>query len=286
MSDVMRVLVFGNAGQLGRDLTKVFAADAHVTGYDLPQVSIADPRAVHDCIVRDKPGIVINAAAYTNVEGAEDHADEAFTINEGGARIVAEASRAAGLPIVHISTDFVYDGRKRTPYEPADAPNPLSVYGKSKLAGDEAVREANPRHFILRTAWLYGPGGNNFVEKIIGAAKKNPSLKVVSEEIGSPTHTWDLAEAARSIATTHAYGLYHAVNAGQVSRDKFAEKILALAGINTPVHSCAAGEFPVKAARPLYSVLSTATLEAACGYRFRPWEDALAHYIQRRATAA
>jgi len=279
----MRVLIFGNAGQLGRDLTKVFSADAHVTGYDLPSVSIADVAAVHDCIVRDKPDLVINAAAYTNVEGAEDNADDAFKINEGGARIVADATRAAGLPLVHISTDFVYDGRKRIPYEPTDAPNPLSVYGKSKLAGDEAVRVTNPKHFILRTAWLYGPGGNNFVEKIIGAAKKNPSLKVVSDEVGSPTHTWDLAEACRSIAGTHAYGLYHAVNAGATSRDEFARKFLELAGIGTPVNSCLSGEFPVKAARPAYSVLSTATLEAASGYRFRPWEDALAHYIRRRA---
>ncbi len=281
----MRVLIFGNAGQLGRDLTKVFSADAHVTGYDLPGVSITDTEAVHRCIASDKPDVVINAAAYTNVEGAEDHEADAFAINETGARIVAESARAAGLPVVHISTDFVYDGRKRTPYEPTDAPNPLSVYGKSKLAGDVAVQAANPRHFILRTAWLYGPGGNNFVEKIIAAAKKNPSLKVVSDETGSPTHTWDLAEAARSIATTHAYGLYHAVNAGQVSRDKFAQSILELAGIATPVHSCGADEFPVKAARPAYSVLSTATLESACGYRFRPWQDALRHYIQRRASS-
>ena len=175
----MRVLIFGNAGQLGRDLMKVFSADAHVTGYDLPAVSIADPAAVRECLARDTPDLVINAGAYTNVEGAEDNPAEAFRINEGGARIVAEVTRAANLPLIHYSTDFVYDGHKRTPYEPGDAPNPLSVYGKTKLAGDEAVRAANPRHFILRTAWLYGPGGNNFVEKILGAAKKNPSLKVV-----------------------------------------------------------------------------------------------------------
>ncbi len=279
----MRVLIFGNGGQLGRDLTKVFSADAHVTGYDLPAVSIADPEAVHQCIVRDKPTLVVNAAAYTNVEGAEDHTKEAFEINEGGARIVAEATRAAGLPLVHISTDFVYDGRKTTPYEPTDEPNPLSAYGKSKLAGDVAVQNSNPKHFILRTAWLYGPGGNNFVEKILGFAQKSPTLKVVSDEIGSPTHTWDLAEAARSIATTQDYGLHHAVNAGQTSRDKFAAKILELAGLKNPITPCKATEFPSKAARPAYSVLSTATLERACGYRFRPWEDALAHYISRRA---
>jgi len=278
----MHVLIFGNGGQLGRDLMKVFSADAHVTGYDLPSVSIADPAMVHECLVRDRPDLVINSGAYTNVEGAEDDAAEAFRINEGGARIVAEATRALGLPLVHYSTDFVYDGLKGAPYQPTDAPHPLSVYGKSKLAGDEAVRAGNPRHFILRTAWLYGPGGNNFVEKIIGAAKKNPSLKVVSDEIGSPTHTWDLAEATRSIAATHAFGVYHAVNAGQTSRDRFAAKILELAGLSTPITPCHSSEFPSKAARPAYSVLSTATLEAASGYRFRPWEDALRHYIERR----
>jgi dTDP-4-dehydrorhamnose reductase len=278
----MRVLIFGNAGQLGRDLMKVFSADAHVTGYDLPEVSIAEPAAVHACIVRDRPDLVVNAAAYTNVEGAEDNAAEAFRVNEGGARIVAEATRAANLPLIHYSTDFVYDGRKKTPYETTDAPNPLSVYGKSKLAGDEAVRAANPRHFILRTAWLYGPGGNNFVEKILGAAKKNPSLKVVSDEIGSPTHTWDLAEASRSIGSTHAYGIHHAVNAGQTSRDRFAAKILEIAGLATAITPCLSGEFPSKAARPPYSVLSTASLERASGYRFRSWEDALEHYLSRR----
>jgi dTDP-4-dehydrorhamnose reductase len=254
-----------------------------VTGYDLPDVSIARAGDVHACVARDRPDVVINAAAYTNVEGAEDHETDAFAINEGGARTVAEAARAAGVPIVHFSTDFVYDGRKSTPYEPSDAPNPLRVYGRSKLAGDDAVRAANPRHFILRTAWLYGPGGNNFVEKILAAAAKAPLLKVVSDEVGSPTHTWDLAEAARSIAQTQAYGLFHAVNAGSVSRDKFAATILEYAGIDVPVQPCTASEFPAKAARPAYSVLSTAALEAACGYRFRTWQDALRHSIERRA---
>lgn len=278
----MRALIFGNKGQLGRDLMHVFGQFGDAVGYDLPEVSITDEAAVRERIAHHQADIVINAAAYTDVEGAEDHENDAFAINETGAALVAEAARDAGLPVVHYSTDFVFDGRKTTPYEPDDATNPLSVYGRSKLAGEDAVRNTHSKHFIVRTAWLYGPGGNNFVEKILALARQHASLKVVSEEVGSPTHTWDLAEATLALAQTTAYGTHHAVNAGQTSRDRFAAKILALAGIRTPVEPCASDAFPMKAARPVYSVLSTETLTAACGYRFRTWESALEHYLERR----
>jgi len=282
----VRVLVFGNAGQLGRDLMKVLGQSGEVHGYDLPEVSVTDPDTVRRLIREHTPEAVVNAAAYTDVEGSEDHAAEAFAVNEGGARIVAGAAREADLPVLHIGTDFVFDGTQRRPYTPDDTPNPLSVYGRSKLAGDRAVMEANPRHFILRTAWLYGPGGNNFPEKILSLAEKHATLRVVHDEMGSPTHTWDLAEAVSAMLDTQAYGVYHAVNAGETTRDAFARAILRLAGTETPVEPCASDEFPTKAQRPAYSVLSTASLEAACGYTFRPWEAALAHYIERRAAKA
>ena len=150
----MRVLIAGSRGQLGRDLLRVFSREGEAVGMHRPELDIVNRSSVERAVRQTSPEIVINAAAYTNVEGAEDHEAEAFAINEGGAKTVALAARAAGLPILHISTDFVYDGRKTTPYEPTDPPNPLSVYGRSKLAGDVAVRESNPRHFILRTAWF------------------------------------------------------------------------------------------------------------------------------------
>lgn len=278
----MRAIVFGDGGQLGRDLIHVFGLVGDAYGYDLPDVSITDAEAVQERIAHHAPDIVINSAAYTDVEGAEDHEKEAFDVNETGAGVVATAARDAGILVVHFSTDFVFDGRQTTPYEPGNPTNPLSVYGRSKLAGEEAVRKAHPEHIIVRTAWLYGPGGNNFVEKILKLGRGRDSIKVVSEEVGSPTHTWDLAEATHALATSGARGTFHGVNAGQTSRDRFAEKILDLAGLHTTVEPCGPDEFPTKAARPAYSVLSTATLVAACGYAFRTWEAALEHYMERR----
>lgn len=278
----MRTLILGSKGQLGRDLMKVFSEEGETVGYDLPEVDISNKDAVRAVVTEAQADLIVNAAAYTDVEGAEDDEQSAFLANEQGAANVAGAAADLDVPIVFISTDFVFDGSKSTPYEPEDACNPESVYGRSKLAGEVAVRDTAPKHFIVRTAWLYGPGGNNFPEKIIAAARKNPSLKVVHDEIGSPTHTWDLALAIRALAETGAYGTYHAVNKGACARDEFARTILELAGAKTPVKPCSSDQFPTRAKRPAYSVLSTARLERVARHRIRPWREALEHYVQRR----
>ncbi len=278
----MRVLVFGCKGQLGRELMDRCARDGAVEGWDLPEVDIAEAGQVNDIVARFGPDLVINAAAYTDVDRAEDERDTAFKVNAAGSRVVAQAAVVAGVPIVYYSTDFVFDGQAREPYTPEAEPSPLSVYGASKLEGERETREANPKHFILRTAWLYGLGGNNFVEKILRAAAARPSLQVVEDEAGSPTYTRDLAEATVALSRTEAYGIYHAVNAGACSRYAFAQTILRLAGVETPVAPCASGQFPTKARRPVYSVLSNAKLEAATGYRMRAWDEALKEYIERR----
>ena len=278
----MRTLIFGCKGQLGRDLLTVFGERGGVAGHDLPEVDIANREHVTQAVESFNPEFIVNSAAYTNVEGAEDDEENAFLANEHGARMVAEAAEDRSIPIVYISTDFVFDGTKRTPYEPTDEANPASVYGRSKRAGEIAVQHATQSYFIVRTAWLYGPGGNNFPEKIIAAARKNPSLKVVHDEVGSPTHTWDLALAVRALSETSAYGVYHAVNTGSCARDEFARAILSAVGIDTPVEACSADEFPSKAARPAYSVLSTSDLERAAGHTMRDWQSALDHYAQRR----
>ena len=278
----MRTLILGCKGQLGKDLLTVFGECGETTGFDLPEVDVSKADQVARAVAETDPEFIVNSAAYTNVEGAEDDEKNAFLANEQGARVVAEAAEARKIPVVYISTDFVFDGTKSTPYEPDDEANPLSVYGRSKRAGELAVQEATQRFFIVRTAWLYGPGGNNFPEKIIGAAQKNPSLKVVHDEVGSPTHTWDLALAVRALSQTTAYGVYHAVNTGSCARDEFARAILFATGIDTPVEPCSADAFPSKAARPAYSVLSTSDLERATGYVMRDWQTALDHYAQRR----
>jgi len=278
----MRTLIFGNKGQLGRDLTEVFSRECVVKGYDLPEVDIADEVALQPMVEEFGPDLLVNAAAYTNVEGAEDDFAAAFLANETGARNVAELAAYHKIPVIYISTDYVFDGTKGAPYEPGDPIAPLGVYGKSKAAGEHATVVANPQHFILRTAWLYGPGGNNFVEKVLRAAETRPELNVVDDEFGSPTHTYDLAEVALAIAKTQAYGTYHAVNTGSCNRFDFAKAFLDMAGLKTTVTPCPSSDYPTKAARPLYSVLDPTSLMAASGYTMRPWRESLAHYMERR----
>ncbi|NIA15386.1 MAG: dTDP-4-dehydrorhamnose reductase [Nitrospiraceae bacterium] len=278
----MRILIFGAKGQLGRDLLERFALDGEILGVDLPEIDITDPEAAAKLVSGFAPDLVVNAAAYTNVEKAEEDRGAAFAVNEAGARHVAAAAGERGLPVVYYSTDYVFDGAKREPYEPGDPIAPLGVYAESKAVGERATAEANPRHFIMRTAWLYGPGGNHFIEKILRAAASRPSLRVVQDECGSPTHTYDLAEATRALCQTDAYGIYHAVNEGACTRYEFAKAIIAAAGLGVRVEPCGSEEFPTVAPRPLYSVLSNQKLEKATGFAMRPWRDALAHYMQRR----
>lgn len=278
----MRTLVFGAKGQLGTDLLEVFGEVGEVLGCDLPELDVADGAATREAVCAFAPELAINAAAFTDVEGAEDAQDAAFLANATGARNVAEAAEQQGVPVVYYSTDFVFDGTKRTPYEPEDAVAPLSVYGRSKLAGEAATRAVNPKCFIVRTAWLYGPSKNNFVEKILRAAATRPELRVVADEIGSPTYTRDLAEATRALCATNAFGIYHGVNRGACSRFEQAARALALAECATPITPCGSAEFPTKARRPAYSVLSSEKLERISGYRFRSWEAALEDYMRRR----
>ncbi len=278
----MRTLIFGSNGQLGRDLTLIFKEQGETLGYDLPEVDITDEVALHSHITEFAPNVVINAAAYTNVDQAEDDLENAFRVNEIGARNLAEIAAARKIPVVFYSTDYVFNGSSKRPYTPEDTPEPLGVYGKSKYAGEVATQFNNPFHFILRTAWLYGPGGNNFVEKIIRAAESRPTLRVVDDEIGSPTHTFDLAQATLDFVRTKAYGTYHVVNSGQCSRYEFAKAILSEAGISTPIEPCKATEFPTIAPRPVFSVLDNSTTNMVIQKPMQSWQQALHHYMQRR----
>lgn len=282
----MRTLILGAGGQLGRDLVAAFQPTGEVRGYTRDQVDITSEDAVYRVVEQFPPDLIVNAAAYTNVDAAEDDLERAFMVNEAGARHVAELAEYRGVPVVHFSTDYVFGNAKLTPYEVTDPLSPLGVYGKSKAAGEAAVRKACPQHYIVRTAWLYGPGGNNFVEKILRAAAARPALRVVEDEVGCPTHTHDLAEAARHLVRTQHYGTYHVVNSGACSRYEQARAIMELAGLTTKVEPCASSEFPSKAERPHYSVLSTVAYEQATGQAVRPWRDALAHYLKRRETHA
>lgn len=279
-----RYLIAGAGGMLGTALQQVLTLrDTPFVAPSEREFDITDADAARrsvDAFVHNggEGGVLFNAAAYTNVERAEDEPELAFRVNELGARILAEAAREAGLGFVHISTDFVFDGTKAGPYTEDDAPNPLSAYGASKLAGELAVASANPDSLIVRTAWVFGPGGANFPTKILELASRMPALKVVTDEIGSPTYTVDLASGCVRLVDASAHGLFHLAGSGACSRFELAEEVLRLAGLATPLEPVTADAFVSKAARPANSVLDC-TKAAALGVRMPEWRDALARFM-------
>ncbi len=278
----MRVYIFGSKGQLGRELVKVFQTDYQVEGFDLPEFDITDPSMVYSLLSKESPDLVINSAAYTNVDKAEEEIDQAFLVNEVGARLIADLANEWKVPVVYYSTDYVFDGRQRMPYKEEDATNPLNVYGQSKLAGERATQLANPKHYILRTAWLYGPGGNNFIEKMVKLAESKDKLEISDDEIGSPTYTLDLANITKEIIKTNAYGLYHATNSGECSRYRLIKEAFSLLGINKPVEPCSRVKFTLPAKRPAYSVLDNTKLSSLLGHPIREWDEALKDYVTKR----
>jgi dTDP-4-dehydrorhamnose reductase len=223
--------------------------------------------------------VLVNAAAYTDVERAEDDERTAYRVNEDGARLLAEAARDAGLRFVHVSTDFVFDGMKTSPYIEDDAPNPLSVYGASKLAGERAVAGASHTALIVRTAWVFGPAGRNFPVKILELAQERESLSVVTDEVGSPTYTMDLAVGILGLIDRGAVGLAHLAGRGSCSRYEMAEKVLELAGIECRLETARAKDYPSKVRRPANSVLNCAKARSM-GVMMPRWEDALGRFIR------
>lgn len=283
----MRVLILGAKGQLGRELAARYQKRAHVLPLDLPALDIGDPAQVREAFDNFPPDLVVNAAAYTDVDGAETSREAAFRVNVTGAFNAATEAERVGARLVYYSTDFVFDGQSPDPLpeEAAVGPeSPLGVYGFTKWLGEQASRRVS-RHLILRTAWLYGPGGNNFVEKILAAAASRPELRVVAEETGCPTHTWDLAEATEALCDAEAAGLFHVVNTGSCSRAEFAQAILRMADSPVRVVACGAREFPTAARRPARAVLDTAKYARTTGRPLRGWIEALAHYMERRKAA-
>ena len=280
-------LIAGARGMLGTALQRVLgAAGATLCAPAEAEFDICDPVAVKrrvdgflGSLAPGQRGVLVNAAAYTNVERAEDEPDRAYLVNEHGAALLAREAREAGLRFVHVSTDFVFDGRKDGAYAEADEPNPLSVYGVTKLAGERTVAAENPDALIVRTAWVFGPGGVNFPTKILQAARSRPSLSVVTDEVGSPTYTIDLAAGIVGLEAAGATGLFHLAGSGSCSRFELAEETLRLAGIGTPLEPVTSDAFPTKAARPRNSVLDCAKA-AGFGVAMPEWHDALARFIR------
>jgi dTDP-4-dehydrorhamnose reductase len=287
-------LIAGAGGMLGTALQHVLdeqAAAGERVRFEAPaegQFDITDTASVARMafdfaatLGADEEPVLVNAAAYTNVERAEDEPDVAYRVNEDGARKLAFIAREAGMRFVHVSTDFVFDGAKDGPYIETDEPHPVSVYGASKLAGELAVVWENPDALIVRTAWVFGPGGAgaNFPLKVLTRARSGEPVRVVTDEVGSPTYTVDLARGILGLAATSASGLFHLAGAGSCSRYELAIEVLRLAGCgDIRIESASSADFPSKAQRPANSVLDCSKA-AALGVTMPEWRDGLARYL-------
>jgi dTDP-4-dehydrorhamnose reductase len=272
----MKVLIAGAAGQLGRSLQEVLSGHEVVAG-DRDWLDITRLADVRAALAAHRPEVVINAAAYNLVDRAETDRDAAFALNETGPRHLAVASGEAGAAIVHVSTDYVFDGTATAPYDEDATPNPRSVYGRSKLAGERAVIAGNPRHYVVRTAWLYHEEGQNFPLTMLAAGRKGP-VRVVDDQVGSPTYALHLARGLARLIETGAFGLRHVAGSGGASWYELTRALYRRVGLATEVTPVKTSEFPRPAPRPAYSVLTSRREPRVA---LPPWEQGLDEFVAR-----
>jgi dTDP-4-dehydrorhamnose reductase len=282
----VRIVVVGGDGQLGSDIASAYAdrGDA-VVSLTHADIELSNLDSVRCCLGGTSADVVVNTAAMHHVEKCEEQPEKAFAVNAIGARNLAVVTRELAMVLVHISTDYVFDGGKGQPYHEGDVPLPLNIYGNSKLAGEHLVRTVNPRHFVLRTSALYGKhpcrakGGQNFVDLMLRLGRERGKVRVVDTEFVSPTSTSDLAQQVVALSGCDAFGLYHATGEGSCSWYEYAKEIYSLANMNAKVEVASSSEFPAKVARPHYSVLENRALNQLGLNKFRPWQEALAAYL-------
>jgi len=280
----MLVLVTGIGGQLGYDVVKALTAKGHeAVGVDRAELEITDELAVTAYVQKLSPEAIIHCAAYTNVDAAETDQEGAYKVNALGTKYLAEAAKLVGGKMVYVSTDYVFDGTGTEPYEVDHPTKPLGVYGETKLVGEKLLQETLEKHFIARTAWVYGINGNNFVKTMLKLGQDRKELGVVYDQVGSPTYTVDLAKFLVELIDTEKYGIYHASNEGICSWHEFAVEIFKQAGKDVQVNPLTSEEFPRPAARPKYSVLSKKKLEEEGFTPMRDWKEALSDYLKELA---
>lgn len=286
----MKLLVTGNQGQLVSSLREraAFAPQMDVVSLGRPDLDLLDPPSVRRAIAAARPDIVVSAAAHTAVDLAEDEPDLAHAINALGAAAVAEAAAAIGAPVIHVSTDYVFSGDSRRPYVEDDPTGPKSVYGRTKWAGEQAVAAANPRHLILRTAWVYSPFGRNFLKTMLRLAHDRDEISVVCDQWGNPTSALDLADAilhAAANLTAERYGTYHVAGTGDTNWAAFARAGLAasqsLGGPHAEVRDIVSAQFPAKARRPVNSRLCCDKFAEVFGWRAPRWQDSMEPIVRR-----
>jgi len=278
----MKLLIAGSKGQLAREIAAQ-AADAgyEVEGFDVDELSISDFGAVVRKVSAAKPDLLINCAAYNNVDGAEQDWENAFLANGIGVKNLAIASAEAGAVFVHYGTDFVFNGEKRVPYTIADMPDPISSYGQSKLLGEELLQAHGTNYYLIRTSWLFGDGAFSFPLKVQEWAAKNDKLRIVDDQVASPTYCADLAEATLKLVKTGAFGLYHITNSGHCSRYEWARHILEVIGWKGTLEPAKSAEFKTPARRPEYSVLDNFPLQQTIGSLLPSWQDATERFIRK-----
>lgn len=285
----MKIAVIGADGQLGADLCRIIPGQEQIP-LTIKEIDITDRERTLKVLQKHSPRIVINTAAYHRVDDCEDHVSEAFTVNSVGVKYLAETCREIDAALVHLSTDYVFDGEKNEPYVETDAPNPRSVYGVSKLAGEYCVKYLLKKYFIVRSAGLYGTagcmgkGGGNFVDNIISKARGRQSLMIVDDEFVSPTYTMDLAEKIYELIKTDRYGLYHIVNTGSCSWYEYGKKVFDLLGEKVEIKAVNESDWPNKprVKRPKYSVLANEGIKKIGLKEMRPWEEALRAYLAEK----
>jgi dTDP-4-dehydrorhamnose reductase len=289
----MRILITGCKGQLGRELHKQLENGyseigslpaqykaPHVVGVDIDDFDLGDKQQVLNHVRGGSFDVVFNCAAFTNVDGCETEPDAAYKTNALAARNLAMVCEQTATKLVHLSTDYVFPGDAAEPYREYDLSGPRTVYGKTKLAGENFVRERCYRYFIVRTQWLYGYNGSNFVKTIMNAARQKGEISVVNDQFGCPTSAADLAHHLLKIAVDNRYGIYHCANHGVASWYDFACEIVRLAGIDAKVNPCTTAEYPRPAQRPAYSAMDNMMLRLGVGDEMRAWQDALAEFVK------
>lgn len=287
----MKILVLGSNGQLGSDLCKEIEPSALVQ-LTHSEIDVTNIKSLQQTFKRYKPAAVINTAAFVRVDDCETEPEKCFLVNTVGARNVAVAAQGIGAKLAHISSDYVFGGGERnTPYTEFETPIPVNIMGKSKLAGENLIQHLCSRYFIVRTSGLFGLAGSsgkggNFVETILRLAKERNELRVVNDQVLSPTYTRDLARKIAQLITTEYYGIFHATNKGACSWYEFTKEILRLTGLKTPVIPITSDQYPQKAKRPSFSVLDNYHLRLLGMDDMRPWQEALKAYLKEKGHIA
>lgn len=277
----MKVLVTGIKGQLGHDVMQCLAKrEIEAVGADIEEFDITDFKGTRDFIVAVKPDVVIHCSAYTAVEKAEDDMELCMAVNGTGTENIAKVCKELNSKMLYISSDYVFPGVGENFYEVTDIPNPLGRYGKTKQAGEEAVKKILNQYFIVRTSWVFGKNGNNFVKTMLRLGKEKKEINVVNDQIGSPTYTKDLAPLLCDMVLTEKYGIYHATNEGICSWAEFAKEIMKIGGLDAKVNGISSEEYPSRVIRPKNSRLSKKSLDENGFQRLPDWKDAVKRYIE------